>query len=230
MDVENIISIEELEKNINILKEKISQQCEKSDRDPSEIKILYVIKNQSIGTILNLLQLGVKHLGENRLQELEKHQKELNAKDINIENLEWNFIGRIQKNKLGKIIQRSQVIQSVDKISTLQYISQPELKPKLYIQISVDEDSGRGGVSFIDAEKLLRSASDLGLTVEGVMLVPPVEQNPKICFEMLKEFADIHGISEISMGMTNDYKHAIECGTSLIRIGSGVFKGIKDVL
>ena len=217
------IDINVIKRNLDELNTRIEKTCEKSGRNPSEITLVAVIKNQSAKTLENLFELGYRNFGENRLQELTSHKSHLENIDTNNEII-WNFIGQIQMNKLSKIIENSNVIQSINKISQIDKIKNAIIIPKLYIQIAGNDDVSRGGVTFKDAQNLLLYASEIDIQFDGVMMVPPLGQDPRIHFEQLKNFANQNNLHEISMGMTGDFETAIECGSSTIRIGSAIFK------
>lgn len=209
-----------IKNNLTEINIKIKAACEKAGRNPKEVKLVAVIKNQSNESIKALYDLGVRSFGENRLQELEAHQNFLNVDDV-----EWNFIGQIQKNKLSKIISRSQLIQSVDSLKILETINKTDNPPKLYIQLAGSDDESRGGVSFTNALELVKHSKTLKTSFSGVMIVPPLDLDPIGFFDRAKNFADENNLKEISMGMTNDFESAIEHGATTIRIGSAIFKG-----
>lgn len=217
--------MEVIKDNLREIRLNIKAACEKVGRNPKEIKLVAVIKNQSNESIKTLYDLGIRSFGENRLQQLEAHQEFLNVDDV-----EWNFIGQIQKNKLSKIISRSQVIQSIDDERFLETISKTDKPPKLYIQLAGSDDESRGGVSFANATALVHHSVSLAVPFAGVMIVPPLDLDPIAFFDHAKKFADENGLSEISMGMTNDYQLAIEHGATTIRIGSAIFKGTIPAL
>ena len=226
MDVEiETIPIDVIKRNLDIISTRIFDACKKVNRDPKEITFVAVIKNQSNETIKNLFNLGVREFGENRYQQLEAHQKyfETNNIDFNQE-ITWNFIGQIQSNKITKIANRSQVIQSVDNLNILNVLGKRTDHKKIYIQLAGINDQTRGGVSFENAEELIKSAEKLKIVLSGVMIVPPFEKDPRPYFNKAREFAKKHNLDEISMGKTSDFEIAIECGATTIRVGSAIFK------
>jgi len=217
--------MEIIKDNLREIRINIKSACEKVGRNPKEIKLVAVIKNQSNESIKALYDLGIRNFGENRLQQLEAHQDFLNVEDV-----EWNFIGQIQKNKLAKIISRSQVIQSIDDVRFIETISKTDKPPKMYIQLAGSDDESRGGVSFTNAHALVSKAASLSVPFAGVMIVPPLNLDPIAFFDHAKKFAAENDLKEISMGMTNDYQLAIEHGATTIRIGSAIFKGTIPAL
>lgn len=218
------IAKDTLKKNIDAINLQIIKACEKVSRDPKKVKLVCVIKNQENETIMRLIELGVNIFGENRLQELEKHQNFLQDRDIDINKFEWNFIGQMQKNKINKIASRASVIQSVDSIVQVEVLAKKENPPKILLQLSDSEIEHRGGVPFSRAPQLLEQAAQMGLSFQGVMIVPSLGIDPAKSFVEAKKFADDNALSEVSMGMTGDFQTAIECGSTTIRIGSAFFQ------
>lgn len=196
---------------------------------PREVTLVAVTKNQDIDDVHRLYKLGVANFAENKLQELEK--KQLIFPDIN-----WHFIGRIQSNKIKNIVKHSTLIHSVSEIRYLEKINleaaKLEKKQSVLLQLNLANEQTKKGLSIedfnfvIDNQKLYPNTLICGLMVMG----NHVEDNELITETFRaaqKIFKEVNSSSPqfniLSMGMSADYKLAIECGSTMVRIGSLLF-------
>ncbi len=209
----------EIENNIKEINDKIFVACLEANREPSEIEIVAITKTHSIATVRNAIDAGLTQFGENRYQEL--HEKKLSTEKF--EKVKWHFVGQIQRNKMARIADEADVICSVDKPEQLDIISKSRHKPKLLIQLSADGDENRGGVVLDKALDLMLYAQNVGPLISGVMMVPPLGQDPRPHFIQAAQFAKDAGLETISMGMSNDYEIAVECGATQLRLGTAIF-------
>lgn len=207
---------------------------------PSNVKLIVVSKMQSLQSILEVYATGQRRFGENRVQDLIVKQPLL-PQDI-----EWHFIGHLQTNKVKFIVPFIQVIQSVDSLKLLHEIDKEALKNDRIIncmlQLYIAEEETKFGLDFTEARNLLSSEEFRTLhhvRIIGVMGMATYTQDVAMIqkeFRMLKSwfdrlskeyFPDDPGFSEISMGMSDDYRIAIEQGSTMVRIGSRIFKEVK---
>jgi pyridoxal phosphate enzyme (YggS family) len=215
----------EITANLNDVKAKIASAALKAGRDADEITLIVVTKTFPVSDLEILYSLGVREFGENRDQEAAEKVAQLPS-DIN-----WNFQGGIQSNKLKSIITWAGCIHSVDKLKYAQIISEQNTgKPKeIFIQVSLDQPpESRGGV---DPEKLIDLASELtklpGISLKGLMAVAPLDLPEEQAFLKLKEIqADFVAVFKdakyLSAGMSGDYEMAISSGATHLRIGSSI--------
>lgn len=213
------VPIEVIENNLKEIKDKVFLACMEGNREPDEIEIVAITKTHSIATVKNAVMAGLKTFGENRYQEL--HEKKLALS--NNEKITWQFVGQIQRNKMARIADEADVIVSIDKPEQLDIVSKSRHKPKLYIQISADGDENRGGVRIDKALDLMIYAQNVGPLISGVMMVPPLNVDPTPHFKEVVQFAKSAGLKEISIGMSQDYEIAVECGATQIRLGTAIF-------
>jgi uncharacterized pyridoxal phosphate-containing UPF0001 family protein len=96
-------------------------------------------------------------------------------------------------------------------------------RPKLFVQVNVGEEAQKAGVLPVEADAFLARCRDLGLSIEGLMCIPPVEEPPAPYFALLRQIAGRNGIGELSMGMSADFPVAVEMGATLVRVGSAIF-------
>jgi pyridoxal phosphate enzyme (YggS family) len=215
----------EITANLNDVKAKIASAALKAGRDTDEITLIVVTKTFPVSDLEILYSLGVREFGENRDQEAAEKVAQLPS-DIN-----WNFQGGIQSNKLKSITTWAGCIHSVDKLKYAQIISEQNTgKPKeIFIQVSLDQPpESRGGV---DPEKLIDLASELtklpGISLKGLMAVAPLDLPEEQAFLKLKEIqanfvAVFKDAKYLSAGMSGDYEMAISYGATHLRIGSSI--------
>ena len=194
---------------------------------PSNVNILAVskgIKSQEIKTIQNI---GQNDFGESKFQEA--FEKQLILKDI--KQINWHFIGRIQSNKIRKIVQNFKYIHSVDSFEKLQKISniafEENKNPLIMLQVKLCDDPSKGGfnpqllIEKWDQIKLLKN-----INVKGLMTINPKglssKENIKL-FKKCRQLADYLKLPDCSMGMSGDWEEAVEAGSTWIRLGSIIF-------
>ena len=206
----------------NIVKN-IKATCKIHNRNFDSINLVAVSKQQKIDKVRNLCDLGHKSFGENRLQETLEKWTDSDKKKVNL-----HFIGALQSKKLKDIINNFNVIETLDtensakKLSILK--SQNFKLPKVLIQINIGEEPQKRGVlpsKFSDFLNMCKKKYNLDIS--GAMCMPPVNQSPRGYFNDMYHICKKENLKEISMGMSNDYKEAIICGSTNVRIGSSIF-------
>ena len=215
----------EITANLNDVKAKIASAALKAGRDADEITLIVVTKTFPVSDLEILYSLGVREFGENRDQEAVEKVAKLPS------NINWNFQGGIQSNKLKSISTWAGCIHSVDKLKYAQIISEQNIgKPKeIFIQVSLDQPpESRGGV---DPKKLIDLASEItklpGISLKGLMAVAPLDSPEGQVFLKLKEIranfvAAFKDAKYLSAGMSGDYEMAISHGATHLRIGSSI--------
>ena len=194
---------------------------------PSEVNLLAVSKGHNPESIRKLSTYGQTHFGESRLQEYILKKNSLN--DLN--HLRWHFVGKLQKNKVRGVIKEFEFIHSVDSLPLLERISrisEEEKKvPNIFLQVKLREDPKKSG--FLKQD-LLNSWSKIdsfkNINLIGLMTIPPIAlnlQQRKDLFCECKKLSNHLALKDCSMGMSNDWQEAIECGSSWIRLGTLLF-------
>ena len=197
------------------------------DSLPPGVSLLAVSKGHNHESIRKISSYGQLDFGESRLQEAIPKKTDLN----DLKQLRWHFVGTLQKNKVRGVVREFDFIHSVDSFSLLQRISrisQEEQKiPNIFLQVKLKEDPNKGG--FLKQD-LLKSWSKIislnNINLVGLMTIPPIALNSnqrKDLFYECRKFANHLGLKECSMGMSNDWKEAIEAGATWIRLGSLLF-------
>ncbi len=196
-----------------------------ANRDISEVELIAVSKKKSIEDIRQVIQAGHRSFGENQIQEVENKWIDLKKEHPN---LKLHFIGGIQSKKVKSIFQYCDVVHSIDRIKIVELFSKLEdqqgLFREYFIQINTGNEPQKGGVMLEQADKFISNCiNNYYLNIVGLMCLPPLNEDPEKHFVKLAKLADQFSLSSLSMGMSNDYKVALECGATHIRIGTKIF-------
>ena len=187
-------------------------------------KIIVVTKNSDIETIKPILDFGHFDFGENRVNEANKKWQDfLNQKKINL-----HLIGKLQSNKAKEALLTFNYIHSLDSIKLAEQLSKYEIilkkNAKYFIQINIGTEIQKGGIDVNNLTDFLKICrNNYKLNIIGLMCIPPQNINPIPFFTKMNELAKLHNLFELSMGMSEDFISAIECGSTYIRVGSLIF-------
>ncbi|MBS0604327.1 MAG: YggS family pyridoxal phosphate-dependent enzyme [Verrucomicrobia bacterium] len=194
-------------------------------RNPSSIHLVAVTKYASFEQMEEAYDAGIRHFGESRLQ-VALTKMQLFPNDV-----AWHFIGPLQSNKIGKIVEHFSYIHSVDSKETAKLIARKckelQKRPQLFLQVNTSKESAKHGFS---EEELLRDYKEiagLDLNINGLMTMAPLTPDAEVirpCFSRLRQLRDQLGLSHLSMGMTQDYPIAVAEGATFLRIGSLLFQ------
>lgn len=209
---------------LDIVKEiqDIARQC---GRDPSDITLVAVTKGHALNEVMPAYEAGCRDFGENRVPEA------LTKIPLAPDDILWHFIGTLQKNKVRKVVGKFALIHSVDSVDLAQKISQMSqemgVTTPVLLQSNTSEEKAKHGLT-PDAwrAKIEEVLALPGIAVEGLMTMAPYVQDERIlrqCFVRLRRLRDDINLHHLSMGMTNDYRIAIEEGATLLRIGTAIF-------
>ncbi|KUG25904.1 hypothetical protein ASZ90_004268 [hydrocarbon metagenome] len=224
-----------VQENLNRLRQKIKEICQKCDRKPEEITLVAVSKNNPVSVIEEAFKYGVKDFGENKAQELR------DKFEVKSHGIIWHFIGHLQTNKVKYAVKAAELIHSVDSQKVLDEINKRAASEnkiqKILFEVNTSDESNKYGLkNFEDLKMLAFAAEELSnVKALGLMTMAPYTDDKKIirdCFVQLRLWKDKlnemgHDYSDLSMGMTNDFDIAIEEGSSIIRIGTAIF-GERD--
>lgn len=218
----------ELERNLSQVRERISAACARAGRDPADVSLVVVTKFFPAADVDLLAELGVTAIGENRDQEASAKVAGLRARD----SLEVHFIGRLQTNKVGSVVRYADVVQSVDRPKLVTALDRAAgahgVRPRVLVQVSLDEPPDRGGVEPGGAVALAdQVAGSAHLELRGVMAVAPLGGDADAAFARLAEVArgirEVHPrASWVSAGMSADLEAAIAHGATHLRVGSAI--------
>ena len=226
------LSVSELTENYGAVRKRLSEALERAGRRENEVTLLAATKTVDPETINRAIELGITHIGENRVQELL-------SKNGLIKPVHNHFIGHLQTNKVKYIINDVTLIQSVDNLKLAHEISRLAVKNNktmnVLVEINIGDEATKSGVSAEMAEELVRQTAQLpNVSVKGLMAIPPVGSGEDVFEKMHGIFLsvkekDIPNVSMdiLSMGMSGDYELAIKHGSNLVRIGTKLFGARK---
>lgn len=222
-----------LSENLNQVEQKITESCKNSNRNREEVTLIAVSKTKPVETVKEAYDLGVRVFGENKVQELLDKYEAL-PKDIH-----WHMIGHLQRNKVKYIIDKVDLIHSVDSIRLAETIEKEAAKKDLIvnilIEVNVAKEESKFGLMPEELDEFINRIADFShIRVKGLMTIAPFVENSesnRAVFRSLRKLSvDIDGknidnvnVSVLSMGMTNDYQVAIEEGATMVRVGTGIF-------
>lgn len=194
---------------------------------PAGVKLLAVSKGRSAAEIRGLYGLGQRSFGESRVQEAALKQQEL----ADLADIDWQFIGRLQANKVRPVLKAFSTIHAVDSLSLAERISriaaELALSPQLYLQLKLRPDANKAGLSWAEAQDLWPQLQRLpAVQWQGVMVIPPRELGePELgaLFAEAVSHADALGLPGRSMGMSGDWRLAAQQGSTVVRVGSALF-------
>jgi hypothetical protein len=220
-----------IRENLELIQATIERACGRAKRDPRRVRLLAVCKGQGPEKIRQALDLGIRLLGENKVQEAEAHMRHFPEKSI-----EWRFIGGLQKNKINRILSAFRLIESVDGVKALEHIHKRVDEPvAVYIEVNVAEEKSKSGFTVEGLKKAIPYIATLNkVAVSGLMALPPYFEDVdrvRPYFVRLRELGDEINrqnvanmrIEHLSMGMSHDYEAAVEEGSTEVRIGTALF-------
>ncbi len=210
--------------SLSAIKSRITAAAIANGRNPQDIVLIAVSKMQPDARVEEVLHEGQRVFGENRVQEAAG--KWPRFREI-FGALELHIIGPLQTNKVRQAMELAQAIHSVDRPKLVHAIARIAGEighcPRLFIQVNTGAEPQKAGVLPADTVALVAEARELGLPVEGLMCIPPVDEDPAPHFAMLRDLAAECGLSGLSMGMSDDFETAIAMGATHIRVGSAIF-------
>ena len=194
-------------------------------RDIEEIQLIAVSKKKPASNIIDIINEGHLAFGENQLQEVESKWIDLRK---NYPATRLHFIGSIQSRKIKSIFNNCDEIHSIDRIKIVEEIkkleSETNIQKDYFLQINTGDEIQKSGIPLSDADEFINTCiSQYDLKIKGLMCIPPLNDDPRAHFNILKDIGNNHSLKFLSMGMSNDYDIAIQCGATHIRIGTLIF-------
>lgn len=210
---------------LEIVKENIQTAAQAAGRAADTVALVAVSKTKPVDVITPVLDAGHRIFGENKVQEAAQKWPALRQK---YSDLQLHLIGPLQTNKVRQAIQIFDVIETVDRpklARAIARIAREENRTlRCYIQVNVGQEDQKAGILPSEADDFIALCRDeLGLTVEGLMCIPPAAGDPEPFFILLKNIADRNAVKKLSMGMSGDYPAAIRCGATAVRVGTALF-------
>jgi pyridoxal phosphate enzyme (YggS family) len=203
----------------------IARACQDAGRDRGSVQLIAVSKTFGAEAITPVLAAGQRVFGENRVQEAKAKWPAIMAK---AEDVELHLIGPLQSNKAKEAVALFDAIHSVDRRSICEALAKEIEKqgrsPTLFVQVNTGEEPQKAGVIPGEADAFIAACTwDFGLSIAGLMCIPPAEDAPAPHFALLAKIAARNGLKLLSMGMSADFATAIQMGATHVRVGSAIF-------
>lgn len=211
------------------VRDRIAAAAEEAGRDPADVTLVAVSKTFPADAIRPVLAAGQRVFGENKVQEGVEKWPALRADHPDVT---LHLIGPLQSNKVKEAVATFDVIETVDRDKIARRIAREMAdqgrSPRLFVQVNTGEEDQKAGVLPAETDAFLaRCRDEHGLTIDGLMCIPPAEEPPAPHFALLAKIAARNGIQGLSMGMSADYETGVRFGATAVRVGSAIF-GARD--
>lgn len=211
--------------NLMLINQKIEAALKGVNRQKGDVELIAVSKVQPVEKIEAALVNGHRLFGENRVQEAALKWPALKIK---YPDAKLHLIGPLQTNKVKDAIMLFDVIETLDRLKLAEEIKKQSFKKgsdiPCYVQVNTGEEQQKAGILPAEAEEFVKHCQDtLNLNIEGLMCIPPVNEEPALHFSLLGEIAGRLNLPILSMGMSDDFETAIAFGATHVRIGSSIF-------
>ncbi len=199
------------------VKSHIAEACRRASRSPAEVTLVAVSKKVAASRCVEAVEAGQLELGENYAQELRD-------KAPQVPGARWHYIGPLQRNKVKYVATLAEMIQSLSSLDIAEELAKRLVygQQRCLIQVNIGREPQKSGV-MPDALGALLDKLPAQIACEGLMCIPPAEGDPRPHFDALRALGEKHSLKELSMGMSADYEQAIECGATIVRVGTAIF-------
>ncbi|TXI02126.1 MAG: YggS family pyridoxal phosphate-dependent enzyme [Rhizobium sp.] len=215
----------ELQERLNEVRSHIAAAERQAGRPDGAVQLVAVSKTFDADQIRPAIAAGQRVFGENRVQESQGKWPELKAETSGIE---LHLIGPLQSNKAADAVALFDVIETIDREKIARAIADEMTRQgktlRLYVQVNTGLEPQKAGIAPDDTAAFVELCrKELGLSIEGLMCIPPAEENPGPHFALLAKLARDAGVDRLSMGMSSDYETAVAFGATSVRVGSAIF-------
>ncbi|RWA68122.1 YggS family pyridoxal phosphate-dependent enzyme [Mesorhizobium sp. M1C.F.Ca.ET.193.01.1.1] len=207
------------------VKARIAKAEREAGREPGAVTLVAVSKTFAADDIGPVIEAGQRVFGENRVQEAQGKWPALKEA---FPDIELHLIGPLQSNKAREAVTLFDVIETVDRekiaAELAKEIARQGRTPRLYVQVNTGSEPQKAGIEPREAVAFVQRCREVhGLAIEGLMCIPPADENPGPHFALLEKIAREAGVAKLSMGMSGDYETAIAFGATSVRVGSAIF-------
>jgi pyridoxal phosphate enzyme (YggS family) len=204
---------------------RIAVAAKEAARDPRSVTLVCVTKTHPAEVIEPAIEAGERVFGENRVQEAKAKWPQLKAAHPG---LVLHLIGPLQTNKIREALELFDVIETLDRLrlaqSLAREIDRSGKRPRLYVEVNTGAEPQKSGILPGEADAFIASCRrEYELAIDGLMCIPPADQQASPHFALLAKIAQRNGVSNLSMGMSADFELAIQLGATHIRIGTAIF-------
>ena len=219
--------------NLAQVRKHMEEACRRAGRQTDEVTLIAVSKTKPVGMLMEAYEAGARDFGENKVQEILEKRPEIPA------DARFHMIGHLQRNKVRQVIDQVTLIHSVDSLRLAEQIEHEAAKKELHVdillEVNVAREESKFGFFLEEVEAALREISKYPhITVKGLMTIAPYVEDPEenrdifkklhqVFIDMKSKNIDNSSMSVLSMGMTGDYQVVIEEGSTMIRVGTGIF-------
>ena len=210
--------------SLSEIKSRIAAAERAASRPEGSVRLIAVSKKQPLERVHQVLAEGHRLFGENMVQEAAGKWPAFREE---FGEIEVHLIGPLQSNKVKQAVGLFDAIHSVDRTKLARKIAS-EIQaqgrtPELFIQVNTGEEPQKAGVLPADADAFIAECRGMDLTINGLMVIPPVDEEPALHFALLRKIAERNGLQGLSMGMSSDFETAIALGATHVRVGSAIF-------
>jgi PLP dependent protein len=215
--------METLKDRLQAVRERMARAAERARRDPAGILLLAVTKVFPAETIREAYDLGLRHFGENYVQEFEGKAPQV----ADLTDARYHLIGHLQSNKTKKAAELFQVVQTVDSPKLARRLNESPRPLNVMLEVKLSNEDAKSGADPAELPELIAAVRACrNLRLLGLMTMPPWSDDPEASrgyFRSLRELAENHGLEQLSMGMSHDLETAIEEGSTCVRVGTALF-------
>lgn len=207
------------------IRARMAKAAKEAAREDGGAELVAVTKTFGAEDLLPVLEAGHRVFGENRVQEAEGKWPDLRER---FSGIELHLIGPLQSNKAADAVALFDVIETVDREKIARALKaemdKQDKRPKLYVQVNTGLEPQKAGIAPDETAKFVTFCrGELGLAIEGLMCIPPADENPGPHFALLRKLAQESEVAKLSMGMSGDFETAIGFGATSVRVGSAIF-------
>jgi len=218
-------ALAEIRARLNLVRQEIKMAAEAASRDPAGVRLVAVTKTVPASIIEEAVGAGQRCFGENRVQEARAKWPALKERHPDIE---LHLIGPLQSNKVREAVELFDVIETVDRPKLARALAEEmtrlRKRPRLFVQVNTGEEPQKAGIAPAETQAFVALCRDtFGLVIDGLMCIPPFEEEPAMHFALLAKLAEEVGVDELSMGMSGDFVRAIQFGATYVRVGTAIF-------
>ncbi|MEO1423897.1 MAG: YggS family pyridoxal phosphate-dependent enzyme [Pseudomonadota bacterium] len=204
--------------------DRVAKAAEKAERSADDVSLIAVSKVQPNERVAAVLEQGHRIFGENKVQEAAGKWPDFRSR---FDGIILHLIGPLQTNKARQAVELFDAIHSVDRPKLARKLADLAQEkgtcPDLFIQVNTGEEEQKSGILPSEADSFIEECRSLDLPVQGLMCIPPADEEPSLHFALLAKIAARNGLSGLSMGMSGDFERAIALGATHVRVGSAIF-------
>ena len=218
-------SIKEVKDRISLVWQEIALASEAAGRKLARVKLVAVTKTVPAPVIEQAIEAGQRVFGENRVQEAHAKWSALKEQHTGIV---LHLIGPLQSNKVREAVALFDCVETLDRPKLARALAEEVERagrcPRLFVQVNTGEEPQKAGVAPGETEAFVALCRDtFGLAIDGLMCIPPLDEEPAMHFALLAKLGERLGLNELSMGMSGDFARAIQFGATYVRIGTAIF-------